>query len=76
MFFGYLAMYGFYRFIVETFRVGATAVLIPGLGLTLTHIVSALMIVLGVTAIVILRRRGPAYSDADLPSAPTSHAAV
>ncbi len=76
LFFGYLAMYGFYRFIVETFREGATAILIPGLGLTLTHIISALMIVLGVTAIIILRKRGPAYRDAALPTAPTSPAAV
>ena len=75
MFYGYLAMYGFYRFIVESFRVGATASFIPGTGLTLTHIVSALMIVLGVTAIVILRKRRPAYSDAaQLPTAPASAA--
>ncbi len=76
MFFGYLAMYGFYRFIVESFRVGATASLIPGTGLTLTHIVSALMVILGVTAILILRRRRPAYSDAVLPPATTSPAAI
>jgi phosphatidylglycerol:prolipoprotein diacylglycerol transferase len=76
LFFGYLAMYGFYRFIVESFRVGATAILIPGLGLTLTHIISALMVILGITAIVILRKRRPAYSDAALPAAPTSPAAV
>jgi phosphatidylglycerol:prolipoprotein diacylglycerol transferase len=71
LFFGYLAMYGFYRFIVESFRVGATASLIPGTTLTLTHIVSALMILLGVTAIVILRKRRPAYSDAaQIPTTP------
>jgi phosphatidylglycerol:prolipoprotein diacylglycerol transferase len=76
MFFGYLAMYGFYRFIVESFRVGATASLIAGTGLTLTHIVSALMLILGVTAIVILRKRRPAYRDATLPPAPPSPATV
>lgn len=76
LFFGYLAMYGFYRFIVESFRVGATAVLIHGLGLTFTHIVSALMVILGITAIVILRKRRPAYSDASLPSAPASPATI
>lgn len=76
LFFGYLAMYGFYRFIVETFRVGATALLISGTGLTLTHIVSALMIILGVTAIVLLRKRRPAYSDAALPPSTTTPAVV
>lgn len=76
LFFGYIAMYGFYRFIVESFRVGATASLIAGTGLTLTHIVSAMMVILGVTAIVLLHKRRPAYSDAALPSSPTSPATV
>ena len=76
IFFGYLAMYGFYRFIVESFRVGATAIIIPGLGLTLTHIVSAAMFILGITAILILRRRRPAYSDAALTATAPSPTAV
>lgn len=76
LFYGYIAMYGFYRFIVESFRLGATASLIPGTGLTFTHIISALMVILGVTAIAILRKRRPAYSDAALSSTPPSPAVV
>lgn len=63
LFFGYIAMYGFYRFIVEMFRAGATSTyLIPSLHLTDTHIVSILMVLGGLIAIALLRRRRPAVS--------------
>jgi phosphatidylglycerol:prolipoprotein diacylglycerol transferase len=65
IFFGYIALYGAYRFIVENFRVGGTASNLPGLPLTLTHIVSLLMIVGGIAAIAWLRRHRPAVQDAD-----------
>jgi phosphatidylglycerol:prolipoprotein diacylglycerol transferase len=65
MFFGYIAMYGAYRFIVEMFRAGATSTyLIPSLHLTDTHIVSIVMVLLGLFGIHWLRRHRPAYQDA------------
>ncbi|HZO88122.1 MAG TPA: prolipoprotein diacylglyceryl transferase [Chthonomonadaceae bacterium] len=71
LFFGYIAMYGVYRFIVEMFRAGATSTyLIPSLHLTDTHIVSALMVLAGVIGVAWLRRYHPAVQDADaLPGA-------
>ena len=65
MFFGYIAMYGFYRFIVEMFRAGATSTyLIPSLRLTDTHIVSVLMVIAGLIGVFWLRRHRPAVQDA------------
>ncbi|HEV2474665.1 MAG TPA: prolipoprotein diacylglyceryl transferase [Chthonomonadales bacterium] len=63
LFYGYIAMYGFYRFIVEMFRMGATSTYrIPSLHLTDTHLVSIAMFALGIGAIVWLRRHRPAVA--------------
>ncbi|HZP84461.1 MAG TPA: prolipoprotein diacylglyceryl transferase [Chthonomonadaceae bacterium] len=65
LFFGYIAMYGFYRFVVEMFRAGATSTyLIPSLHLTDTHVVSVLMVIAGLIGIAWLRRHRPAVLDA------------
>jgi phosphatidylglycerol:prolipoprotein diacylglycerol transferase len=65
LFFGYIGMYGFYRFVVEAFRAGVTSTyLLPGLHLTDTHIVSVLMMALSLGGIAWLRRHRPAYQDA------------
>lgn len=65
LFFGYIAMYGFYRFVVEMFRAGATSTyLIPSLHLTDTHVVSVLMVAVGLVGIAWLRRHRPAVQDA------------
>ncbi|HZT40600.1 MAG TPA: prolipoprotein diacylglyceryl transferase [Chthonomonadaceae bacterium] len=75
MFFGYIAMYGFYRFVVEMFRAGATSTyLIPSLHLTDTHIVSVLMVLAGLIGIGWLRRHRPAVADAgpSVPAAPVT----
>jgi phosphatidylglycerol:prolipoprotein diacylglycerol transferase len=65
LFFGYIAMYGFYRFLVEMFRAGATSTyLVPSLHLTDTHIVSIVMVIIGIAGVAWLRRHRPAYQDA------------
>ncbi len=70
LFYGYIGLYGFYRFVVEWFRVGGTAEFIPGFGLTLTHVVSLLMMIAGATGIVLVRRRHMIYADS--PQLPAS----
>lgn len=68
IFWAYIAMYGFYRYVMEYFREGITSTyLIPSLHLTDTHIVSILMVAAGIAGIVWLRRRRPAYVDGNLP---------
>lgn len=63
LFFGYIAMYGLYRFIDEMFRAGATSTyLVPRLHLTDTHIVSLLMVVGGIAAVAWLRAKRPAVA--------------
>lgn len=58
LFYGYIAMYGFYRFIVEMFRAGATSTyLVPSLHLTDTHIISIFMFVGGLIGAAAVRRR-------------------
>jgi phosphatidylglycerol:prolipoprotein diacylglycerol transferase len=58
LFFGYLAMYGAYRGLMEIFRAGATSTyLLPGLHLTETHLISALMVLIGLGGIAWLRRQ-------------------
>lgn len=48
LFYSYIAMYGFYRFVVEIFRAGATSTyLIPSMHLTDTHLISIFMMVVG-----------------------------
>lgn len=69
LFFGYLAMYGTYRGVMEFLRAGATSTFIPGLPLTDTHLVSLLMVMIGIGGIVWLRRNRPAVQDAVLPNA-------
>jgi len=63
----YIGMYGFYRFVVEYFRVGGTADYIsPSIHLTLTHVISIIMMAISVATIVWLRRCRPSYKDAYL----------
>ena len=58
LFFGYVAMYGVYRYVVEIFRVGGTSAFIkPNLFLSLAQVASIGMIVLGVGVIVWLRMK-------------------
>ena len=60
LFFGYIAMYGLYRFIVEMFRAGATSsYLVPALHLTDTHVVSVLMVIGGAMGVAWSRRQMP-----------------
>ena len=66
IFYGYLALYGAYRFFIEQFRAGTTSTyLIESLHLTDTHIISLIMIAFGVLGIVWLRRNRPIYQDAE-----------
>lgn len=68
LFWAYIAMYGFYRYVMEYFRAGITSTyLVPSLHLTDTHIVSIVMMVLGLAGIAWLRRYRPAYRDGSLP---------
>lgn len=65
MFWGYIAMYGFYRYVVEIFRAGVTSTyLIPALHLTDAQVASLAMILVGLAGIAWLRNHRPAYSDA------------
>ena len=65
LFWGYIGLYGFYRFVVEYFRAGATSTYaIPQWHITDTHIISVLMMALAVSAIWWLRRHRPLYKDA------------
>jgi phosphatidylglycerol:prolipoprotein diacylglycerol transferase len=67
LFYGYIAMYGFYRYVMEFFRAGVTSTyVVPRLHLTDTHLISIVMMVVGVGAILWLRRHRPAYRDAYL----------
>ncbi|MDE2125414.1 MAG: prolipoprotein diacylglyceryl transferase [Armatimonadetes bacterium] len=73
LFYGYIAMYGIYRFIDEEFRAGATSTyLIPSMHLTDTHIASLVMIVIGAAGMLWLRRHRTAYVS---PSAPAEASA-
>ncbi|CCW35550.1 Prolipoprotein diacylglyceryl transferase [Chthonomonas calidirosea] len=68
LFWAYIAMYGAYRFAVEFLRAGATSTYrIPSLHITDTHIVSVLMILIGLWGLFALRRRYQAYADTELP---------
>ncbi len=59
LFYGYIAMYGFYRFIVEIFRAGTTSTfLIPSLHLTDTHLISIFMAAAGLIGIKSVRHLG------------------
>lgn len=65
LFYGYLAFYGVYRYAMEAFRAGVTSdYLVPSLHLTETHIISVLMIAVGLAGIGWLRRNRPAVQDA------------
>jgi phosphatidylglycerol---prolipoprotein diacylglyceryl transferase len=67
LFYAYIAMYGFYRYVMEFFRAGVTSTyVVPSLHLTDTHIISIVMMVIGIGAILWLRRHRPAYQDAYL----------
>ena len=75
LFFGYIAMYGFYRYIVDIFRVGGTSSYIsPHLFISLAQVASIAMVVLGIGGIVWLRKNRAAVADATAP--PVSGAAV
>jgi phosphatidylglycerol:prolipoprotein diacylglycerol transferase len=64
LFFGYIAMYGAYRFAMETFRAGATSTyLLPQLHLTETHIISIFMVAVGIGGVAWLRRHRPTLSE-------------
>jgi len=68
LFFGYIAMYGFYRYIVDIFRVGGTSsYLTPHLFVSLAQLASIAMIVLGIGGIVWLRKTRPAVADPPAP---------
>ncbi len=65
MFWGYVAIYGVYRFAMEYLRAGVTSTyLIPSLHLTDTHLVSLAMIVGGLMGMSWLRRNRLARQDA------------
>lgn len=69
LFFAYIALYGLYRYAMEAFRAGTTSTyLIPNLHLTDTHVVSLIMMVIGVGTVAWLRRHRPAYRDDELPA--------
>lgn len=71
LFFGYIGMYGFYRFVVECFRAGATSTyLIPALHMTHAHLVSVLMMAFGIAAVTTLRRQGPPVASVAAPAFP------
>jgi phosphatidylglycerol:prolipoprotein diacylglycerol transferase len=75
LFWAYIALYGLYRYAMEFFRAGATSTyLIPSLHLTDTHVISVVMMVVGIGGILWLRRHRPAYRDGELPPAPISDA--
>ena len=58
LFFGYVALYGIYRYIVDIFRIGGTsATLSPHTFLSLAQVASLTMIVLGVGMVMWLHRR-------------------
>ena len=68
LFFGYIAMYGVYRYIVDIFRVGGTSSFItPHLFISLAQLASVAMVIAGVAGIVWLRKNRPAVADAPLP---------
>ena len=65
MFFGYLAMYGVYRFIVDIFRVGGTSAYIsPNYSISLAQVASIVMVAIGIAGILWLRSKGSAVKDA------------
>lgn len=75
LFWGYIALYGLYRYAMEFFRAGTTSTyVVPALHLTDTHLISVVMMLVGVGGLVWLRRYRPAYRDGELPPA-TFHTA-
>jgi phosphatidylglycerol:prolipoprotein diacylglycerol transferase len=68
LFFGYIAMYGFYRYIVDIFRVGGTSSIIPHSFFSLAQVASIAMVILGIGGILWLRKNKPAVADAEAPS--------
>jgi phosphatidylglycerol:prolipoprotein diacylglycerol transferase len=65
LFYGYIGLYGFYRYLMEFFRGGATSTYaIPQYHITDTHIISVIMMAIAIVNIIRLRRRGPLYQDA------------
>jgi phosphatidylglycerol:prolipoprotein diacylglycerol transferase len=65
LFWGLCAMYGFYRGLVEGVRAGATSdYLIPSMHLTLTHVISLVMLVVGLFGIYWLRKNRPLVKPA------------
>ncbi len=65
LFYGYLILYGVYRYAMEHFRAGVTSTyLVPSLHLTDTHIISLVMIALGAAGLLWLRKNRKAYRDA------------
>lgn len=71
LFWGLCALYGFYRGLVEFLRAGATSsYLSPNIHLTLTHVISLFMVLLGLFGLYWLRRNRPvSYHPLPLPSA-------
>ena len=68
LYYGYIFMYGFYRYVVEIFRAGVTSTyVIPRLHLTDTHLISLFMMLVGVMGVVWVRRNRPIYADAAMP---------
>lgn len=65
LFYGYIGLYGLYRFAMEIFRAGATSTyLYPQYHITDTHIISVVMILIALIGIARVRSRGPLYLDA------------
>lgn len=73
LFWGYIAMYGVYRYIVDIFRVGGTSSFItPHLFISLAQVASIAMVIIGIAGIVWLRKNRPAIANPPtLPAGPT-----
>jgi len=64
LFFGYIAMYGVYRYIVDIFRVGGTSsYLSPHLFISLAQVASIAMVIVGVGGVLWLRKRSAAVAN-------------
>lgn len=64
IFYGYIGLYGLYRFAMEFFRAGATSTysdFLPQLHITDTHIISVVMIIISLIGMYRARKRGPIY---------------
>ena len=65
MFYGYIVLYGIYRYAMEYFRAGVTSTyLVPALHLTDTHIISIIMVIGGFAGLFWLRKNRKPYRDA------------